>query len=60
MKSQCRRVAFITAHFAAAAFLKNQKSPSLSATLLLRDIILMPVICESVFAPQGAEFSLLA
>jgi hypothetical protein len=58
MKGQRRFVAAVTASLAPAALSLNQELLSLSAALLLRDVILMLVVCRSVLAPARAENSL--
>ena len=60
VESQCGLIAVITALFAAATFFINERSPSLSASLLLRDIVLMLVVSETVFATARTESGLLA
>ncbi|MBV9926350.1 MAG: hypothetical protein JOZ96_15125 [Acidobacteria bacterium] len=60
MKGQRRFVAAVTASLAPAALLSNQLLFSLPAALLLRDVILMPVVCRSVLASARAEDSLPA
>ncbi len=60
VKSQCRFVATVTTLFATATLLLNQQESSLTATLLLSDIILMFVVCASVLAPARAENRLSA
>ncbi|MBV8857161.1 MAG: hypothetical protein JOZ02_09550 [Acidobacteria bacterium] len=50
MKSQRRFVAAVTASFAPAALSLNQELFSLSAALLLGDVILMLVVCRGVLA----------
>ena len=60
MKSQRRFVAAVTASLAPAALLLNQELFSLTAASLLRDIILMPVVCRSVLASARTEDRLLA
>ena len=51
MKGQRRFVAAVTASLAPAALSLNQELFSLSAALLLGDVILMLVVCRSVLAP---------
>ena len=55
MKGQRRFVAAVTASLAPAALSLNQELLSLSAALLLGDVILMLVICRGVLAPARAE-----
>jgi hypothetical protein len=50
MKGQRRFVAAVTASLAPAALSLNQELLSLAAALLLRDVILMLVVCRSVLA----------
>jgi hypothetical protein len=50
MKGQRRFVAAVTASLAPAALSMNRELLSLAATLLLRDIILMLVVCGGVLA----------
>jgi hypothetical protein len=55
MKGQRRFVAAVTASLAPAALSLNQELLSLTAALLLRDVILMPVICRGVLVSERAE-----
>jgi hypothetical protein len=55
MKGQRRFVAAVTASLAPAALSLHQELLSLSAALLLRDVILMLVVCRSVLASARAE-----
>ena len=55
MKGQRRFVAAVTASLAPAALSLNQELLSLSAALLLGDVILMLVVCRSVLASARAE-----
>ena len=55
MKGQRRFVTSVTASLAPAALSLNQELLSLTAALLLRDVILMLVVCRSVLAPARAE-----
>ncbi len=60
MESQGSLIATVTALLATAAFPLNQQMPSLPATLLLSYIILMFIVCESIFTLARAESGLLA
>ena len=55
MKGQRRFVAAVTAALAPAALALNQELFSLSAALLLGDVILMLVVCRSILTPARAE-----
>src|ERR1044072_355132 len=55
MKGQRRFVATVATSLAPSALSLNQKLLSLTAALLLRDIILMFVVCGSVLASARAE-----
>jgi len=55
MKGQRRFDAVVAASLAPAAFTLNQELPSLAAAMLLRDVILMLVVCRSVLASARAE-----
>ena len=55
MKGQRRFVAAVAASLAPAALSLNQELLSLAAALLLRDVVLMPVVCRSVLASARAE-----
>ena len=50
MKGQRRFIAAVTASLAPAALSLHQELLSLSAALLLRDVILMLVVCRRVLA----------
>ena len=60
MESQCGLVTIVTALIASATFFVNQQLSSLSSTFLLRDVILMFVVCESILTSACAKFSLPA
>src|SRR5215203_3343275 len=60
MKGQRCFIVAVTASLAPAALSFNQELLSLAAALLLRDVILMPVVCRSVLASARAEDRLLA
>jgi hypothetical protein len=55
VKGQRRFVAAVTAPLAPAAFSLNQALPSPAPALLLRDVILMFVVCGGVLTPARAE-----
>src|SRR5215207_2109415 len=55
MKGQRRFIAAVTASLAPVALSLNQELFSLAAALLLRDVILMLVVCRSVLASARAE-----
>jgi hypothetical protein len=55
MKGQSRFVAAVTASLAPAALSLNQELFSLSAALLLGDVILVLVVCRSVLTSAWAE-----
>jgi hypothetical protein len=50
VKSKCRLIAVVATQVTAAIFLLNQSLPSFSATMLLRDIVLMFVVCKVILA----------
>ena len=58
VESECGLILDIAAALISVAFLLNQKLPSLASALLLRDVILVLVICPSILTVARAKFSL--
>lgn len=60
VKSKCSLISIIATQGAAAIFLLNQQLSSFSATLLLRDVILVSVVREAILAAARTKSSLPA